>query len=130
MHRNPKFWKDPNSFIPERFIEGEPEFVGVNPLAWAPFGEGQRGCIGQRFALEEAKITLVKLYQKFTFELQPGQVSEQGDCFSFYFCLRGVNLVCKPAGFGYGFLRTGSCLLVSNPLPVLSEVNIFCLVLS
>jgi cytochrome P450 len=34
-------------------------------------------CIGWRFALQEAKITLVVLYQRYTFELSPGQVPLQ-----------------------------------------------------
>lgn len=75
MHRNPKYWKDPEAFVPERFIGGSPEAAMViDPHAWKAFGDGQRGCIGQKFAMEEAKITLVTLYQRFIFELEAGQV--------------------------------------------------------
>jgi hypothetical protein len=42
--------------------------------AYIPFGAGARLCIGWRFALQEARMVLVKLYQHFTFELAPGQV--------------------------------------------------------
>jgi cytochrome P450 len=31
-------------------------------------------CIGYRFALQEARLTLAQLYRRFTFELVPGQV--------------------------------------------------------
>ena len=35
-------------------------------------GGGARLCIGFRFAQEEALITLVRLFQRFTFDLEPG----------------------------------------------------------
>jgi cytochrome P450 len=35
-------------------------------------------CIGWRFALNEAKIALVRLHQRFSFELRPGQVGGRG----------------------------------------------------
>ena len=34
------------------------------PGSWMAFGEGTRVCVGQRFALVEAKITLAKLFRK------------------------------------------------------------------
>jgi Cytochrome P450 len=36
--------------------------------------QGTRGCIGQRFALQELKVALIRLYQAYTFRLAPGQV--------------------------------------------------------
>ncbi|EIE26674.1 cytochrome P450 [Coccomyxa subellipsoidea C-169] len=74
MHRNPKYWKDPERFLPERFIEGAAEHEEGVYKKWFPFGDGIRACIGARFALMEAKVTLVRMYQRFTFELEPGQV--------------------------------------------------------
>lgn len=37
-----------------------------------PFGGGNRFCVGNRFALAEARIALVRLVQHFSFELLPG----------------------------------------------------------
>lgn len=51
VHRNPKAWENPNSFIPDRFLSGVPQ------LGYIPFGAGARLCIGKEMArLEGAKI--------------------------------------------------------------------------
>jgi len=56
MHRNPTYWPDPERFDPDRFL---PERVASRPkLAFLPFIAGNRKCIGDVFALTEAKIAL------------------------------------------------------------------------
>ncbi|MEW5303738.1 MAG: hypothetical protein WDW36_006399 [Sanguina aurantia] len=42
--------------------------------AYLPFGVGSRMCVGHNFALREAKISLVRIFQQFTFALEPDQV--------------------------------------------------------
>ncbi|CAL5225497.1 g8325 [Coccomyxa viridis] len=73
MHNNPAYWKEPEKYLPERFMEGTPEAAAKPAHGYLPFGEGTRACIGLRFARMEAKLTLIRLFQQFTFELQPGQ---------------------------------------------------------
>ncbi|BDA40684.1 Cytochrome P450 3A12 [Coccomyxa sp. Obi] len=70
MHNNPAYWQEPERYLPERFIEGTPEYAAKPAHGYLPFGDGLRQCIGLRFAIMEAKITLIRLYQRFTFELQ------------------------------------------------------------
>eukprot|EP01024_Parvocaulis_polyphysoides_P018129 TRINITY_DN179_c1_g1_i1.p1 TRINITY_DN179_c1_g1~~TRINITY_DN179_c1_g1_i1.p1 ORF type:complete len:533 (-),score=66.82 TRINITY_DN179_c1_g1_i1:400-1797(-) len=75
MHRDPTIWSKPEEFIPERFLEGDAEYVldKIHPFAYMPFGGGSRMCIGHRFAMQEAKLALFRMFKKFDFELQPGQ---------------------------------------------------------
>jgi cytochrome P450 len=44
---------DPQTFRPERFLEGAPE-----PYTWIPFGGGVRRCLGAAFAQLEMKIVI------------------------------------------------------------------------
>jgi thromboxane-A synthase/cytochrome P450 family 3 subfamily A len=74
MHHNPRYWSHPEAFNPERFMPGTPEAAEVTPGAFMPFGDGARKCIGYRFAMLEGVLTLVALYQQYTFKLLPGQV--------------------------------------------------------
>jgi|GEM_PF-1517148 len=66
LHRDPAVWDDPERFDPERFT---PEAEAARPPdAWKPFGNGVRSCIGRAFAMQEAKLTLALLLQRFDFE--------------------------------------------------------------
>ncbi|EIE24557.1 cytochrome P450 [Coccomyxa subellipsoidea C-169] len=81
LQRSEEYYGRPLEFIPERWVEGAPEETALNrkvPGSWMAFGEGTRSCVGQRFALQEAKITLARLFQRFTFKLSPGQEDEAG----------------------------------------------------
>ena len=64
IHHNPEFWPEPELFKPERFLKENAH--NIVPYSWVPFGSGPRACIGERFAMVEMKIAMVKLLQKFT----------------------------------------------------------------
>jgi len=70
MHRDPRFYDDPEAFRPERWLDGLQD--RLPPGAYFPFGDGPRRCIGQGFALLEAAIVIGTLAQKFRFRLVPG----------------------------------------------------------
>lgn len=72
--RDEAYWPAALEFRPERFLPEGSALAPTTDDAWTPFGDGARKCIGWRFALNEAKIALIRLHQRFTFELQPGQV--------------------------------------------------------
>jgi unspecific monooxygenase len=61
LHRHEKLWRDPNAFIPSRFMTGTPP----DRFAYLPFGVGPRVCIGAHFALVEATLALAKMIGAF-----------------------------------------------------------------
>ncbi|MEW5298017.1 MAG: hypothetical protein WDW36_001181 [Sanguina aurantia] len=73
FHNSEEFWPRPTEFLPQRFLpEGQRELGPATANAHMPFGIGARMCPGYKFAQQEAKISLVRLYQNFTFALAPG----------------------------------------------------------
>jgi cytochrome P450 len=69
-HRDPRYFDDPDAFLPERWIDGLANRLPAG--AYYPFGDGPRRCIGQGFALLEAGIVIATLAQRFQFQLVPG----------------------------------------------------------
>ena len=62
LHRDTAVWgEDAESFRPERFED----MTQIPHHAYKPFGNGQRACIGQQFALHEAVLVLGMVLQHF-----------------------------------------------------------------
>jgi cytochrome P450 len=71
MHRNPRYFEDPEEFRPERWTE---DFEKRLPrFAYFPFGGGPRLCIGNSFAIMEAVLILATIAQRFKLTLAPAQ---------------------------------------------------------
>ena len=90
---DPRFFKDPEEFLPERFVRGDTslsaEYKNTNPFALLPFGFGVRSCVGQRFAETEIYVLTAKasglLTHSFYFSLH-SNVAAYGQFCRFYIC--------------------------------------------
>ena len=61
-HRQAALWPDPEAFDPGRFSEAR---VADRPrFAYYPFGGGPRLCIGDQFAMTEAKLVIATVAQR------------------------------------------------------------------
>eukprot|EP00112_Aurelia_sp_Birch-Aquarium-sp1_P021901 Seg6.9 transcript_id=Seg6.9/GoldUCD/mRNA.D3Y31 product="Cholesterol 24-hydroxylase" protein_id=Seg6.9/GoldUCD/D3Y31 len=71
MHRDPKYWSEPEVFNPERWDSDSLDKQGPN-VAYMPFSAGRRNCVGRIFAEFEAKVVLASLIRNFHVSLVPG----------------------------------------------------------
>lgn len=69
-HRDPRWFDAPEQFMPERWL-GDLE-KRLPKFAYFPFGGGPRICIGNAFALMEARLILATIAQRFRLVLAPG----------------------------------------------------------
>ncbi|XP_044758961.1 uncharacterized protein LOC123316796 [Coccinella septempunctata] len=72
LHRDPKYYKNPDIFDPERFSPSNRK--NINPYAYLPFGVGPRNCIGLRLALLKVKVLFFYLLSHF--EIVPTEETE------------------------------------------------------
>jgi len=72
VHRDPRFWDDPETFHPLRFAEENkrPRY------AYFPFGGGPRQCIGEALAWMEGVFTLATVARDWRLEPAPGAPSK------------------------------------------------------
>lgn len=67
-HHNPSTYPDPDTFVPERFLDRT-----YSPFQYMPFGGGHRRCIGAAFASYEMAIVLGTLFRRYAMTLIESQ---------------------------------------------------------
>lgn len=71
MHHNPQVFDNPERFDPERFSPDNEK--RIPRYGYLPFGAGPRVCIGNSFAMMEARLILATMAQRAGMALVPGQ---------------------------------------------------------
>ena len=74
LHRDARFWDDPEAFRPERFVgpTGHPKF------AYVPFSAGRRGCIGEQFAWVEGTLLIAAIARQWRLRIEGGVPATHG----------------------------------------------------
>ena len=74
IHRNGSIWERPNEYDPLRFQPANMEKRG--PYDYIPFSAGSRNCIGQTFAMNEMKVVIGTIVNRFSLRLDEGHKVE------------------------------------------------------
>jgi cytochrome P450 len=75
VHRDPRFFPDPDAFRPERWLDGLEKRLPRG--AFIPFGLGGRKCIGASFAMLEATLLLATIAQRRRFSIGASEIGVQ-----------------------------------------------------
>ncbi|CAH8391235.1 unnamed protein product [Eruca vesicaria subsp. sativa] len=74
LQRDTHLWgEDATEFKPDRFKDGVAKAT-KSQISYIPFSWGPRICLGQNFAMMEAKMAMALILQRFSFELSPSYV--------------------------------------------------------
>ena len=69
LHRDPRWYPEPDRFDPDRFLGQRRKSLPRN--AYLPFGTGPRACIGEQFSWAEATTALAVMAANWQFHTDP-----------------------------------------------------------
>jgi cytochrome P450 len=73
ISEDPKIWKDPVRFDPDRFLTGgeEADMIGTGGIKMIPFGVGRRICPGLSMATVHINLMIARMVQEFEWSSYP-----------------------------------------------------------
>ncbi|MBA0773249.1 hypothetical protein Gotri_008540 [Gossypium trilobum] len=78
MNRDPKYWNQPLTYSPERFIGSKIDYKGGS-FEFIPFGAGRRLCLGLPLATRMVHLMLASMILSFDWKLPKGTNPEDMD---------------------------------------------------
>ena len=93
MHRDPRYFTDPERFDPSRWTE---QLESTLPkLAFLPFGGGPRQCPFKSYGMFEAVLLLATIAQRFRIELAPGERASPHDTVNNLLPKNGLQVIVR-----------------------------------
>ncbi|NMN94271.1 cytochrome P450 [Antrihabitans stalactiti] len=81
LHRDPRWWADPDRFDPTRFSD-KAAVAARPPLAFIPFGAGPHRCIGSQMGYMNGQFILTLLHQRYRVNIAPDWRPKHASTFS------------------------------------------------
>ncbi|WP_223645046.1 cytochrome P450 [Corallococcus sp. EGB] len=78
LHRDPKHWEAPDTFKPERWLDGGTARDPLGSGYFFPFGRGPRACVGADFAMTYLKTALATIASRVKVQLDSTEPFEEG----------------------------------------------------
>ncbi|XP_051136844.1 cytochrome P450 71D95-like [Andrographis paniculata] len=78
LGRDPKYWDQPDTFMPERFENSSLDYLGNN-FEYLPFGAGRRKCPGLNFGMANLVVPLSQMMYHFDWHMPEGMSPDDID---------------------------------------------------
>lgn len=73
IHRDKRYWTDPNKFQPFRWLDEDGKFNTTKHKSFMPFLMGKRACLGEQIARAEIFLLMTRLIVDFKMEQDPAK---------------------------------------------------------
>ena len=76
IQRDPQYWSQPDTFLPERWLVAPSDALYPVKGAWRPFEHGPRACVGKELSMVEMKIVMVLVARDFDISVVYGELDK------------------------------------------------------